>query len=197
MVSRPVPGGGSRLSLGESPDAKSRRGESPAPPGKNRSLGLAPSFGWVASGTVSFWQKCTRPDLETTIRRKNFFAGSCSVEKSSLKKSQKRKSPNQGTYRPRRVPPAAAGGIHSNLFFARTCAGQKTLLSPRVPGPARRGSGCKPLILEGAASQAENLTPPYTTFSNEAAAPVPLPKFYLIVFPTLSAPERCRADPRG
>ncbi|HIY31874.1 MAG TPA: hypothetical protein H9833_01315, partial [Candidatus Evtepia faecavium] len=29
---------------------------------------------------------------------KIFFAGYCSVEKSSLKKSQKRKSPNQGTY---------------------------------------------------------------------------------------------------
>ena len=32
MVPRPVPGGGSRLSLGESPDAKSRGGMPPAPP---------------------------------------------------------------------------------------------------------------------------------------------------------------------
>ena len=31
VVSRPVPGGGSRLSLGESPDAKSRGGGPPAP----------------------------------------------------------------------------------------------------------------------------------------------------------------------
>ena len=40
--SRPVPGGGSRLSLGESPDAKSRGGWPPAPPGfRARSFPLA------------------------------------------------------------------------------------------------------------------------------------------------------------
>ena len=51
VVPRPVPGGGSRLSLGESPDAKSRGGGPPPPPGlgpaRSHSLVLA---WWGAAG---------------------------------------------------------------------------------------------------------------------------------------------------
>jgi len=122
----------------------------------------------------------------------------------------------------------------SGIHFLTGFAGQKILLSRKCARRART-AGAAP-ILEGAKNQAENLTPPYTTFSNEAAAPVPLPKFYFMgtpsrfdlrgrtqfalaprfcfakrlcgapaprttpwftAFQALSAPERCRADPRG
>ena len=68
VVSRPYPGRGSRLSLRESPDAKSRRGEPPAPPIiKAARCSLAPSFGIETqqSGRGFYRNPCTGPDLET------------------------------------------------------------------------------------------------------------------------------------
>ena len=56
---------------------------------------------------------------------------------------------------PRRVPPAAAGGKEFNPFFARTCAGQKTLLTPRVPAPPAR-FGVHPPILGAQRSGSQN-----------------------------------------
>ena len=67
-------------------------------------------------------------------------------------------APRPGGQR-RRLPPAAAGGIRENPFFARTCAGHKTPLSPRVPAsPAR--FGLHPLNLGWATGQSDSPTPP-------------------------------------
>ena len=52
----------------------------------------------------------------------------------------------QGT--PRRVSPPAGGERKSNHVLTGS-AGQNILLTPRVPGPARRGSGCNPQFWEG------------------------------------------------
>ena len=98
VVSRPCPGRGSRLSLGESPDAKSRRGFPPAPP-RIKPLAGARSIFWVGclwSGL--FLAKVHQTRFGNAYSEKQFLTGYCSVGKSSLKKSQKRKSPNQGTY---------------------------------------------------------------------------------------------------
>ena len=160
-------------------------------PGRKESQGVPPCTPWNKTARwgslhlLGWWPlerslsgKSAPDQIWKRIFGEKIFSGYCSVEKSSHRKSQERKFPNQGTYRPRRVPPAAAGGIHSNLFFARTCAGQKTLLSPRVPAsPAR--VGLHPLILGGATNQTGSLTPSYTVLPNEDKAWVPLPKFSL------------------
>ena len=52
----------------------------------------------------------------------------------------------QGT--PRRVSPPAGGERKSNHVLTGS-AGQNILLTPRVPGPARRGSGCNSQFWEG------------------------------------------------
>ena len=78
--------------------------------------------------------------------------------------------------RPRSVSPPAGGERNSNHVLTGS-AGQNILLTPRVPGPARRGSGCNPQFLGGAKNQAGSLPPSYAVFPNEAQTPVPLPKF--------------------
>ena len=55
----------------------------------------------------------------------------------------------------RRLPALARAGIKSNLFFARTRAGQKTLLTPRVPASLAR-FGVHPPILGAQRSGSQN-----------------------------------------
>ena len=91
----PLSGAGIQLSLGESPDARSRRG-TPAPP-KIKPLAGARSIFCVSGKRHGlFLAHVHQTRFGYAFSVKIFFAGYCSVEKSSLKKSQKRKSPNQG-----------------------------------------------------------------------------------------------------
>ena len=58
----------------------------------------------------------------------------------------------------RRLPALARAGTKSNLFFARTRAGQKTLLTPRVPASLAR-FGVHPPILGAQRSGSQNSCP--------------------------------------
>ena len=70
VVPRPVPGGGSRLSLRESPDAKSRGGMPPAPPGfRGRSFPLA-RFG--GCGASFRWMGYSEPHVRALIWELSF-----------------------------------------------------------------------------------------------------------------------------
>ena len=80
VVSRPYPGRGSRLSLRESPDAKSRRGFPPAPPGI-KPLAGARSIFWVGAlcGHL-FLAHVHQTRFGNAYSEKIFFAGSCSAK---------------------------------------------------------------------------------------------------------------------
>ena len=70
VVPRPGPGGGSRLSLGESPDAKSRGGGPPPPPWfRARSLALA-RFGGCT--TLFRWMGYSEPHVRALIWELSF-----------------------------------------------------------------------------------------------------------------------------
>lgn len=77
---------------------KNRRGFPPAPPGIKPLAGARSIFCVCAFCNHLFLAKVHQTRFGNAYSEKRFFAGFCSVKKSSHKKSPKRKSPNQGTY---------------------------------------------------------------------------------------------------
>ena len=89
---RPCPGRGSRLSLRESPDAKSRRGFPPAPPGI-KPLAGARSLFWVACPLTRSLSGKSAPDqIWNRLFGEKHFTGSCSA-KNPAKENPKKERP--------------------------------------------------------------------------------------------------------
>ena len=154
VVPRPVPGGGSRLSLGESPDAKSRGGGPPPPLGLGaahcRSLVLA---WWGAAGRslgyfvthvrAPIWELSFAKMLSSIFPLENASQIGLSIpEVIAPRTDQRQRSPKRANESERAINPGVQGAPPPALFLpiSREKWG---------PPPGRRGppGRCAPRVL--------------------------------------------------